>query len=101
MLKLFKFCLSPVGKVIYNSFNNPDEWNTEDSDYTITHRKSGIILWIANGAFFFDGYNEYTGIFGYFERHIMWSKYKGLRKIRAKQQYEKIEKEIIKKMGKV
>lgn len=50
-------------------FNNHNDWIIDT--YKATNRKTGVVLWTSNGAWYFDGYNG-TIKFGLIERHFLW-----------------------------
>lgn len=84
------FFLTDVGKALWDSLDNPDDWEYGESGskYTIVHKSSGIALWIANGSWFLDGYNELVFgkprppkvEIGLFERHILWRRVNSIKK---------------------
>ena len=61
-------------------FNNYNDWKF--TGCTVINEKTGIILWTANGAFFFDGYNG-TVFFGLIERHFLWRAFTDMCKRKA------------------
>lgn len=69
--------MSAAGEMLFKSFKNPDDW--EIGSYKVKHKPSGVVLWIANGGFFFDGYEQYSGMLGIFERWICWFAFKSMR----------------------
>lgn len=63
---------SKFGKVLSKALERPEEWKVHP--YTMTHIRSGIVMWIGNGPFFFDVYcNSKT--LGYIERWPLYFKY--------------------------
>lgn len=67
--------MSAAGKALSKALDSPEDW-TSDGKYTITHRPTGLVFWIANGAWFFDGYrSENTPqCLGLIERHWLYFK---------------------------
>lgn len=67
--------LKPATVALYKALQHPEDWKCDS--YTAEH-KSGVVLWVGNGAFFFNGYgSEHTPSFtGLLERHVLWYFYK-------------------------
>ena len=88
--------LSPAGAEIYTALKNAAEWDIDQGNYRIRHNPTGVTLWIANGAWFFDvrvekksPFDEDVRVLGLFERHILWRRVKRLLSAR-KQNHNKI-----------
>ena len=60
---------------LWLALDEPEDWVADG--YTATYRKK-VTMWVANGSLFFDGRpSDGTPKFtGYFERHLLWWKYK-------------------------
>ena len=98
---LAHYFLSDVGQALWDSLGNPDDWEygRSGSKYTIVHKHSGIALWIANGSWFLDGYDELVIYpsppkvqIGKFERHILWRRVSSLKKTWAKDAFSEVNK---------
>lgn len=48
--------VSPASLVIKSLRDNPGEWSC--TQYTLRHQRSGLQIWIANGASFIAGYES-------------------------------------------
>lgn len=71
--------MSKVGREISNLLSRETEW--ECTEYRLTHKPTGLNLWIANGAWFFD-VDDFKGAIGLIERHwIWWSRARSLIKL--------------------
>ena len=82
---MLEFILSAAGKSVYKALDNHDEWEFDTGKYQIKHNPTGVVLWIANGAWFFDvrvkkksPFDDDVRILGIIERHIIWRKVKKL-----------------------
>lgn len=69
--------MSSFGIDIYNEMDDASKWNF--SDYWVTHIKSGVRFWIANGPMFFHAAPIHPKAkdikFGFFESRILWKRY--------------------------
>lgn len=94
---IFYPMLSIVGKAVWDSLENVDNWKFGDSGtkFTIVHKNSNMSLWVSNGRFFLDGYDTFVLgesppkiSLGLFERHIIWFRVsrviKGLNRLEIK-----------------
>lgn len=91
---MFRFILSNHAKKVYDKLKNPELWDFEDSSYTISLKDGDYIMWVANGSWFFDGYNKYKNTIGLFDRHILWAKYCKMKNTHKKQYIEKLYKDL-------
>ena len=64
--------MSNLFYALWRCLDDHKEWKIDR--YRITNIKSGISLWIANGAWFLD--TEPIGSVGILERHILWPRVK-------------------------
>lgn len=78
---IYKYILSDVGKVIWEALDTPDDWDFVRSEFTITHKETGICFWVSNGGFFFDGHENVirqptppVPEIGLIERHFLYHK---------------------------
>jgi hypothetical protein len=68
--------LGPAARLVYYAFDNPDAWEADSSSYTITHKPSGLVFWVANEASQFKLYEPVKlDCFNRFERKVLWAKY--------------------------
>ena len=87
-----EYFMSPFGIAIYNEMDDISKWNNDH--YWLTHIKSGVRFWVANGAMFFRV--ESIGIkptdieFGFFEKRIIWKRYKEMLKNQQLDGFNKI-----------
>ena len=63
--------MSRLADALRKAWKNPEEWTLDE--YRATH-KSGICLWIANGAWFFD-FDSVDAHIGLLERHWLWREF--------------------------
>ena len=70
-----KWFLGNGSYYLWLALDDPDDWSTDG--HTATYRNK-LTMWTGNGSWFFDGRpSDGTGEFtGYFERHLLWWKYK-------------------------
>jgi hypothetical protein len=70
-----KWFLSSGAWYLWLALDNPEDW--EITEHRAEYKK-GLTMWISNGASFFDGYDAAgtPKFLGWFERHIVWWKYK-------------------------
>lgn len=61
--------MSKFGKEVARLLKNDGDWDC--SEYELTHRPTGLELWIGTGVWFFDA-SKFTGAMGLFERHWIW-----------------------------
>ena len=61
--------MSEIGREISNLLSRTDEWKCDR--YRLTHKPTGIALWVSNGSFFLD-IDDYAGTIGLIERHLLW-----------------------------
>jgi hypothetical protein len=73
-----KRLLSVGGWYLWQTLDDADGWVVKENTATYKER---FQMWVGNGAFFFDGRgDEHTPQFlGYFERHILWRKFKKMK----------------------
>ena len=109
--KFFKLILSPVGYSIWKALDNPKDWDFNSSYCTIKHNPSMMSFWVSNGALFFDGCETYMPLefdenhkmlpkkesppiasIGLFERHVLYCKYKRIKKKTQKERNFEIAK---------
>lgn len=64
--------MSEAGKQLSNAMEQPGDWRVDR--YTMRHIPSGCVFWIANGGFFFDGYEGTPKCLGLLERHWLYWK---------------------------
>jgi hypothetical protein len=66
--------MSAAGRAISKALDIPGDW--EVGKYTIKHLPTRQFFWIANGAFFFDGYDgqDTPKCLGLVERHWLYRK---------------------------
>lgn len=74
--------MSCLGKIVYHALSSPDDWCTVDgARHTITHKPSGLQLWVGAGPFFFTFWELPANArfdLGLIERHVLWWKAKPL-----------------------
>lgn len=72
---IYKYVLSDVGRVIWDSFDNDIE-NWQFLEYKMIH-STGVCIWTGNEGFFFNGYipskNPQPEL-GLIERHFLYKK---------------------------
>lgn len=88
--------MSALGQIIRDALSVPDDWySANGARHFITHKPSGLNLWVGNGPFFFTFWDLPENAeckLGYIERHILWR--------RAKPMVEKFRTEaILKALG--
>jgi hypothetical protein len=94
---MIKFLFSPIGKVVWDLLDKPEDWDISDLSYKILHKPSESYFWTGNGGFFFDvrSYEDTDlKILGYFERHIIYYKAKRMLINRS----DKIKSDVLKKL---
>lgn len=67
--------MSAAGRALSKALDKPQDWRAPDR-FRMIHRPSGAAFWIANGTWFFDGYEmENTPkCLGRIERHWLYRK---------------------------
>ena len=83
--------MSELVRKISTMLSQSDDW--ECDRYRLTHKPTGIALWVSNGSFFLD-IDGYDGSIGLIERHWLWfTKVRPLiKKMRVAKALELIEK---------
>jgi hypothetical protein len=83
-----------------------DSWKMKGSEwsydhYHLTHKKSKMRLWVANGRWFFnvckDNGSDHEGSspIGLFERHLLWNEYNTIMKATRKAKAKKLHDDLI------
>lgn len=84
--RIAQWFYSPGAYGLWVALDNPDDWTV--GDHTAVYRQGAedphtfkqkcvATMWIASGAFFFDGYADRgtPKFLGKFERHLLWRKF--------------------------
>lgn len=77
-----KFFYSDEGKTLSDSLDCVEHWDLSNTQHTVRHIPSNLVFWVGNGAWFFDGYENYYNKnapileLGLVERHFLYRKYK-------------------------
>ena len=72
--------MSKTGKALWKLLDDVDQWKV--SRHTILHKNTGYEFWIANGGFFFQGYDGTPKTIGLIERHFLCWKARRMADIR-------------------
>jgi len=88
--------MSASGRALSAALNKPEDWIV--GQYTITHKKSRLEFWIANGRFFLDRWNGHIGgprVIGLLERHWLWIKVRNVIGEAKRAELEASEKAVV------
>ncbi|WP_225784490.1 hypothetical protein [Xenophilus sp. Marseille-Q4582] len=72
--------MSKTGKALWKLLDDVDQW--EVTRYTILHKNTGHEFCMANGGFFFQGYDGTPKTIGLIERHFLFRKARRIADIR-------------------
>lgn len=74
--RIMSWILSPAAYLVWHAMGNLDEWGSPHEGYKIAHQPTGVVFWVANGRWFFDGHGGWSGSIGLFDRHFLWPRAK-------------------------
>jgi hypothetical protein len=93
---MFNWLLSEQGKVVFDLLEDSNSWSF--SGTVITHKVTGLQLWISNGRFFFDIYPDSAKpCLTLIDRLILWRKYKKAKSTNAELKVKQIIMDIKKR----
>lgn len=97
--KLAQWFYSPGAYGLWVALDDVDNWKIET--HKAFYRSSSVdrygnfsyvaCMWIANGAFSFNGYDETPKFLGWFERHFIWRKFRRLNNRRMLFRFTRLE----------